>query len=81
MTTKTKTDPEAGRDMQEFEAKILDVAAKATPEEQAAAHAIVDKTDIAELFVLNRTTGGLRWKAGKEPLPAPTPLAPMAQAA
>jgi hypothetical protein len=35
----------------------------------------------AELFILNRTTGGLRWKAGKEPLPAPTPPAPVAQAA
>jgi hypothetical protein len=35
----------------------------------------------AALFALNQATGGLRWKAGKDPLPAPTPPAPMREAA
>lgn len=35
----------------------------------------------ANLYVLGQTTGGLRWKAGKEPLPAPVPPAPVAKAA
>jgi hypothetical protein len=35
----------------------------------------------AALFSLNQGTGGLRWKAGKDPLPAPTPPAPMREAA
>ena len=30
----------------------------------------------AALFALGQSTGGLRWKAGKDPLPAPTPPAP-----
>jgi hypothetical protein len=35
----------------------------------------------ASLFAQQLATGGLRWKAGKEPLPAPVPPAAMAQAA
>jgi hypothetical protein len=46
-------DVNVSRDMQEFEAKILDAAAKATSAEQAAAKAIVDKADI-------RAMGGYR---------------------
>src|SRR5262245_11846960 len=35
----------------------------------------------AALFFGKLTTGGIRWKAGKEPLPAPTPPASVADAA
>jgi hypothetical protein len=35
----------------------------------------------AALFVENLTTGGIRWKAGKEPLPAPVPPTSVAKAA
>ena len=35
----------------------------------------------AALYAAHLTTGGLRWKAGKEPLPAPVPPTPVAKAA
>lgn len=41
-----KTIPEPNREMQEFEAKTLSLASNATPEEQATARQIVDKSDI-----------------------------------
>jgi hypothetical protein len=43
----------ASRDMQEFEAKILDAAVNATPEEQAAAKLIVEKSDITTVETIS----------------------------
>lgn len=59
MSIAAKIEPTAGRDLQEFEAKILDAAVKARPEEQAAAKAILAKGEITSVETITPVIAAL----------------------